>query len=55
MDIEEQEVLDAEQMAPRVREMLLRSGDEKLVRIPRTLPDESWARLRDILAPNNPR
>lgn len=55
MDIEEQEVLDAEKMAPRVREMLLRSGDEKLVRILRTLPDESWSRLRDILAPNNPR
>jgi hypothetical protein len=28
---------------------ILQSGDEKLVRILKTLPDESWARLRDIL------
>jgi hypothetical protein len=37
-------------MAPKVRKLILRSGDDKLVRIAKLLPDESWARLRDIFA-----
>src|SRR5262249_41201063 len=50
LDIDEKEVRNAEEIAPEVRNRVLRSGDEKLVRILRVLPDESWARLRDILA-----
>jgi len=50
MDINEQEVQEAEEMAPKVRKLILRSGDDKLVRIAKLLPDESWARLRDIFA-----
>lgn len=50
MDIEEQDVLEAERIAPRVRSLVLRSGDQQLVRIVRSLPEESWARLRSILA-----
>jgi superfamily II DNA or RNA helicase len=50
MDLDESEVQAAEQIAPHVRNMILRSGDERLVRIIKVLPDESWARLRDILA-----
>ncbi len=50
LDIAENEVRSSERMAPEVRSRVLRSGDEKLVRILRVLPDESWARLRDILA-----
>ncbi len=50
MDLGESEVREAEQMAPLIRQRVLHSGDEKLVRILKVLPDESWARLRDILA-----
>ncbi len=49
MDLEEREVQEAEQIAPIIRGRVLQSGDEKLVRILKVLPDESWARLRDIL------
>lgn len=49
MDLEESEVREAEQMAPNVRNSILRSGDNRLVRILNTLPDESWARLKSIL------
>lgn len=49
MDLDETEVQLAEQMAPNVRSLILRSGDNRLVRILKTLPDESWARLKTIL------
>ncbi len=52
MDLDESEVQESEAIAPAVRDKALRAGDEKLVRLLRTLPDESWARLRDILAPS---
>ena len=48
IDIEEQEVQDAEEIAPVVRGRILRSGDERLIKIIQTLPDESWARLKTI-------
>ena len=50
MDIDEAEVQEAERIAPNVRASVLRSGDHRLVQIVRVLPDESWARLRAILA-----
>lgn len=50
MDLDETEVRESEQLAPLLRNRILQSGDEKLVRILRVLPDESWARLRDILS-----
>jgi superfamily II DNA or RNA helicase len=49
MDVEEDEVRQAEQIAPTVRERVLVSGDRALIRVLRTLPDESWARLQNIL------
>jgi hypothetical protein len=49
MDIEESDVQEAEAMASEVRQKILRSGDEKLLRILRVLPEESWARLKNIL------
>lgn len=49
MDIDESDVRTAEEIAPQVRDRVLRSGDDKLVKILRVLPDESWARLRNIL------
>ena len=52
MDIEEAEVREGEKIAEVVRGRVLRSGDQRLVKIIQTLPDESWARLRTILAAN---
>jgi superfamily II DNA or RNA helicase len=49
IDIEEHEVQLGEEMAAPVREKILRSGDEQLVRILRILPEESFARLKGIL------
>jgi len=50
LDIDEQAVQESEAMATAVRQMVLQSGDARLVRVLSTLPEESWARLRDILA-----
>lgn len=52
MDLEESEVREGEKIAEVVRGRILRSGDQRLVKIIQTLPDESWARLRTILAVN---
>jgi superfamily II DNA or RNA helicase len=49
MDLTEDEVRLGEEMAAPVREKILASGDEHLVRILRILPEESYARLRGIL------
>ncbi len=49
MDIDEDEAREGEAMAKEVREKILRSGDEKLLRILRTLPDASWGRLKNIM------
>ena len=49
MDIEEWEVQEAEGMADGVRDKILKSGDEKLLKFLRVLPQESWARLKQIL------
>ena len=50
MDIDETDVRRAEEMAPEIRKRMLRSGDEKLVRLVKVLPEESFARLQQILA-----
>ena len=50
IDIEENEVRKAEEIAPEIRRRILRSGDEKLVRLVRVLPEESFSRLQQILA-----
>lgn len=49
MDIEEDEVQEAEGMASSFRKKVLTSGDEKLVRVIRQLPEESWARLKRLM------
>jgi superfamily II DNA or RNA helicase len=49
MDIDEEEALEGEAMANSMRDKVLRSGDEKLLKILRTLPDASWARLKNIM------
>ena len=50
LDIDEQAVQESEAMATAVRQMVLKTGDARLVRVLSTLPEESWSRLRDILA-----
>jgi len=50
MELDEAQVLAGERIAPVVRERVLSSGDEALVRIVRALPEESWGRLREIFA-----
>ena len=49
MDIDEHEVMEAEQIATKVRNRIIQTGDEKLIGIIKALPDESWGRLRQIL------
>ncbi|WP_245519476.1 MULTISPECIES: DEAD/DEAH box helicase family protein [unclassified Mesorhizobium] len=48
MEIDEDAVRAGERIAPRVREMVLNSGDTALVRVTQLLPEESWHRLRAI-------
>jgi superfamily II DNA or RNA helicase len=50
MDLEETEVVQGEAIAQPVRDRVLKSGDDTLIRVIRTLPDESFARLKDILS-----
>jgi superfamily II DNA or RNA helicase len=50
MDINETEVKEGEKIAGPVREKVLLSGDNNLIRIIKVLPDESFARLKDILS-----
>ncbi len=50
MDLSEDEVKAAEKMAPHIRSNCLKSGDEKLVRIVRILPEETWSRLSEIIS-----
>ena len=38
----------AEEIAEPVRQRVLRSGDETFARVLKTLPDESFARLKDV-------
>lgn len=49
MDIEEDEVQEGEEIANSLRNSVMASGDEKLVKVIRQLPEESWARLKRIM------
>ncbi len=50
MDIDESEVVEAEGMAAAVRNLVLTSGDAKLVKVLRQLPEESYARLKRLMS-----
>ncbi len=50
MDIDEAHVQEGERIAKPIREKVLKSGDNTLIRIIRILPDESYARLQDIFS-----
>ena len=45
MDLSEGEVVESERIAPKIREAVMQSGDEKLAHIQRILPEECLARL----------
>lgn len=49
IDIDEGDVREGEEMAETVRQRVIASGDEKLVKVIRQLPEESWAKLRKIM------
>ncbi len=48
MELDETEVVAGEEMAGRMRDRVLKSGDSTLIRVYRMLPDESLARFLDI-------
>lgn len=50
MDLDEEEVREAEAMAGNLRRQVLASGDQNIVRLMKQLPEESWARLKRILS-----
>lgn len=49
MDIDEEDVKEGEEIAGSIRALVMKSGDEKLVKIIRQLPEESWARLKRLM------
>lgn len=49
MDVDEEDVQEGEAMAANVRKLVASSGDAKLVRVIKQLPEESWARLKKLL------
>jgi hypothetical protein len=46
----EEEVQESEAMAPKLRELFLASGDEKIIKMLKTFPEETYARLAAIMA-----
>ncbi len=50
MDVEEEDVQEGEAIANTVRKLVMSSGDEKLVKVIRQLPEESWARLKRLMS-----
>lgn len=50
MDLDEEEVQEAEAIAGTLRKHVLASGDQNIVRLMKQLPEESWARLKRILS-----
>ena len=49
MDVEEEEVKEGEAIAGSVRKLIIDSGDTKLLKVIRQLPEESWARLKRMM------
>lgn len=52
MDLEEDEVRDAEQNKGQILRDILNSGDDAIIRLVKQLPEESYGRLRRILNPD---
>ena len=52
MDLDEEEVQDAEANKKQILKDILASGDDAIIRIVKQLPEESYGRLRKILNPD---
>lgn len=52
MDLEEDEVQDAEKNKKQILRDILASGDDAIIRLVKQLPEESYGRLRKILNPD---
>lgn len=52
MDLEEEEVQDAEKNKKKIIRDVLASGDDAIIRLLKQLPEESYGRLRKIMSPN---
>lgn len=52
MDLEEDEVQDAEKNKKQILKDILASGDDAIIRLVKQLPEESYGRLRKILNPD---
>lgn len=48
MDVDESEAQESEKMAPDVRKLVLKSGDQNLIKLIQSFPEESWSRLGKI-------
>ena len=49
MDLDEAEVQSSEDMAPALQRLILKSGDQHLIRFLKTVPEESYSRLGRML------
>jgi superfamily II DNA or RNA helicase len=49
MELDESEVQDSEDIAPGLQQLILKSGDQHLIRFLRTVPEESYSRLGRML------
>ena len=45
MEVEEGDARASEIMAPELRNLILRSGDQHLIKFIQSFPEESWSRL----------
>lgn len=52
MDLDEEEVQDAEKNKKQILKDILASGDDAIIRLVKQLPEESYGRLRKILNPD---
>ena len=50
MDLNEEEVVEGEENKDEIRNAALKSGDDTIIRLLKQLPEESWGRLRRIMA-----
>ena len=49
MEVNEEEVALGEQMAPELEKKILRSGDEFLINLLKTVPEESYGKLARMM------
>ena len=45
MELDEDEVRESEKMAPEMKNLILKSGDQNLIRLFQRLPEESFSKL----------